>query len=406
MLPLLVKMEKLQDSKKQQLENNITKCYLQRILGWSFLYIPTFILYLEHHGLSLREVLILKSLLCVFNLILEVPSGYFADLFGRRFSLILGSCFLFVAMGVYLLGTSFSDFVIAEALIAIGWSFISGADSALLYDSLIALGREDQYHKIESRMTASSSFSEALGGLIAGILSALSLSYPYFAQIFLYTLLIGISFSLTEPPRRKIIEKKDRLNAFIGALRFAAYQNKQVQWIIIFNAINGSATFAIVWLSQGFMNHIDMPVFYFGFVWMVLHFWLGGVSYFSHSLTQKVGRKTSFMGLALLVPISYWLLAYLISPWGLSLFLVLYFVRGVRVPLIKDELNERIESDIRATIISISRLGTSFLFAILSPVLAWITSNYGIQAALYSTGWIYLLLGLIAALGLRRNEVI
>ena len=52
---------------------------------------------------------------------------------------------------LFLAADTFADFVVAQVFIAAGIAFQSGSDSALLIDSLKALGRESEYARREAR---------------------------------------------------------------------------------------------------------------------------------------------------------------------------------------------------------------------------------------------------------------
>ena len=51
---------------------------------------PIIVLFYEDHGLGLQDVFILKSVYSVAAVTLEIPSGYLADVWGRKKCLILG----------------------------------------------------------------------------------------------------------------------------------------------------------------------------------------------------------------------------------------------------------------------------------------------------------------------------
>lgn len=389
-----------------QLQKNILKSYFLRIFGWSFIHIPTFVLFLNAHTLSLKDVFLLKAFLSIVVLLLEIPSGYFADVIGRKRSMLLGGLALFISMLLYAAGETLAVFFIAEFFVGVGWSLISGADSALLFDSLIPLKREHEYQKLEGRMLSASSFSEAFGGLLGGFVAAHWLVAPFYLQAFMYFLFIFSVLSLVEPPRIKVPSRQLKLADFGRALKYSLSDHRELAWLIIYNAVVGSATFAVVWFSQPYMEQAGLPVAYFGVVWLVLHLWLGAISFHSAEITEKVGAKNTFIALALLVPIAYSALAFVTSVWGLAVLLVFYFIRGVRTPLVRDYINQRSESDIRATVISTSHFASSLLFAVLSPFLGWLAELYSLSTALYVTGGLYFVLGIIAVRGLQRHKVI
>ena len=200
--------------KTKKLAANVPKCLAARFLVSTYMYVPTFVLYLQAQSISLREVLLLKAVLCVTKLLLEIPSGYIADIFGRKRSLLVGSVMLFIAMLIYSSGETFMVFLLAEVALAFGWSLLSGADAALLYDTLIALGKEDQYQKIEGQMFSASSFAEAFGGLIGGYLAAQYLPAPFLAQAMLYLLFFATAASMVEPPKTDVANPRKALSGF------------------------------------------------------------------------------------------------------------------------------------------------------------------------------------------------
>src|SRR5258708_7558867 len=92
--------------------------------------------YTEWGHISLMQVQLLQSwfMLCLF--LFDIPTGVIADHIGKKYALALGA--LIDAIGAFVYGSSphFTIFIVGEFLMALGISFISGADDALLYDVL------------------------------------------------------------------------------------------------------------------------------------------------------------------------------------------------------------------------------------------------------------------------------
>src|SRR6185295_3726420 len=80
----------------------------------------------------------------------EVPTGWFADRFGHRVSLIVGSGCQVAGMLLCWLGQGIPGLVTASVLVGLGDGFRSGADQALLYRSCVALDREADFQRIEA----------------------------------------------------------------------------------------------------------------------------------------------------------------------------------------------------------------------------------------------------------------
>ena len=84
----------------------------------------------------------------------EMPTGWFADRFGHRASLVISSLVQITGMLCCWRGPGVPALVAGSVLIALGDGFRSGADQALLYRTCVALGREDAFQTIEARTSA------------------------------------------------------------------------------------------------------------------------------------------------------------------------------------------------------------------------------------------------------------
>lgn len=117
-------------------------------------YYPVFTVLFLDIGLSLEDFFILNALWAASIVLLEVPSGAFADTFGRKNLVRLaGVCMVaemaiiaFVPMGNYWL--LIVAFGLNRIISGAAEAFASGADEALVYDSLKARGREGEWPRV------------------------------------------------------------------------------------------------------------------------------------------------------------------------------------------------------------------------------------------------------------------
>ena len=65
--------------------------YLFRLLATSSLWVPIFVPFMLSLGLSFRDIMIIGGIYSAVVIVVEVPTGAFADRLGRRPSMILGS---------------------------------------------------------------------------------------------------------------------------------------------------------------------------------------------------------------------------------------------------------------------------------------------------------------------------
>jgi hypothetical protein len=132
---------------------------------------------------------------------LEVPTGWFADKFGNRRSLILGSLIQVAGMICCWLADGVPGLVLACLLVAVGDAFRSGADQSLLYRTCVALGREAEFQRIEARSRAV--HVVALAVLIVGggaIVGTWGFAAGWAAETTLCAIGGAIAWAMIEPP--------------------------------------------------------------------------------------------------------------------------------------------------------------------------------------------------------------
>jgi hypothetical protein len=132
---------------------------------------------------------------------LELPTGRFADRFGHRASLIVGSLVQTVGMLWCWLGRDVPDLIVASALVALGDAFRSGADEALLYRSCAALGREDAFQRIVAR-AATAELAALVGLVLAGglIVETWGFAAGWLAEVTLCAAGLAVAWAMVEPP--------------------------------------------------------------------------------------------------------------------------------------------------------------------------------------------------------------
>jgi MFS family permease len=132
---------------------------------------------------------------------LEVPTGWFADRFGNRRSLILGSLLQVVGMLCCWLADGITGLVSACLLVAVADAFRSGADQALLYRTCVALGREPEFQRIEARARAVQVVALALLIVAGGtIVTKWGFAAGWIAETLLCALGGIVAVAMVEPP--------------------------------------------------------------------------------------------------------------------------------------------------------------------------------------------------------------
>lgn len=94
------------------LDKNIRRYPWYAALYNAFFWMPVFFLYFSEH-LQLGGVLTLEAIYYAAVVILEVPSGYVSDAYGRRRTLLISSILLVGAYLTFFASDGFTGFAIA-----------------------------------------------------------------------------------------------------------------------------------------------------------------------------------------------------------------------------------------------------------------------------------------------------
>jgi MFS family permease len=372
-------------------ESNILKLYIIKIAKWFMLFMPIVVLFYKDNGLEMRHIFILQAIYSVSIVVLEIPSGYLADVLGRKITLVFGTILGFFGFLTYSFSFGFTGFLIAEIILGLGQSLISGADSAMLYDSLLETGKKDKYIKFEGRLVSIGNFAEALAGILGGLLATLSFRYPYYAQTIVAFCGIPAAMLLTEPIRnRKLIKMK--FSDILKIVKYALHDHKELKWNIIFSSVIGASTLTMAWFVQPYFEMVLLPVGLFGVFWTILNLSVGFSAMLAHRIELKLKQVKFMIGIAILIPVGYMLVSRVNALWGISILLIFYIVRGIATPVLKDYINRLCDSDVRATVLSVRNFVIRVFFAIIGPFAGWITDTYSLKTALLLSGIIFFIL--------------
>lgn len=203
------------------------------VLPW----MPVFFLFFIER-VTLGDAVLLGSVYYFSVFVLEVPSGYCSDRFGRRPTLILASIMTLLACATYLVAGSFSVLVAAQIFLAAGIAFQSGSDSALLYDSLHALNRQQEYTKRETIAQKWSMTVLALSCLGGGALGMIDLRLVYVVALVAAIVAVVLCINFVEPP----VEGNVRAGGFATQMKatLGYFLQPLLGWILAFYVVSFS----------------------------------------------------------------------------------------------------------------------------------------------------------------------
>nr|WP_319266518.1 MFS transporter [uncultured Draconibacterium sp.] len=376
---------------------NIPRLYLVKISKWFNMVMPIVVLFYQSNNMGMQEIFVLKAIYSIAIVGMEIPSGWMADVWGRKKTLVLGSILGSLGFLIYSFSYGFWAFVVAEVILGIGHSFVSGADSAMLYDSLKADKRTDKYVREEGRITSVGNFSEAIAGVVGGLLAAISLRTPFYFQFAVAAIAIPAALTMIEPKIHST-EHIHSVKKMVQNIRNTFVTNHNLRVAILLSSVTGTATLTFAWFVQPFFKAIDLPVELFGVFWTALNLTVGISTVFAYKVEEFLGRRWSILLVIALLSAGYVFSGISISYWGLGFLFLFYLVRGLATPIFKNYINQYTNSEVRATMLSVRNFIIRIAFAGIGPLLGWITDNISLSKAFLLAGIIYLVAAIAVTL--------
>jgi MFS family permease len=179
---------------------NIWRLFTVQALLMFILWVPIWVVFLQRKGLNLTEIGLLEAGAWLLTAVLEVPTGAIADRWGRKASMSIGAFAYGMAMFL-ILGDALSPlFLLGYALWNSSSAFVSGADSALLYDSLRADGRASEAAKQTGRYTAIQQGSQGIASLAGAALATFDITLCFTLCGVGALVASALALTMKEPP--------------------------------------------------------------------------------------------------------------------------------------------------------------------------------------------------------------
>ncbi len=378
------------------MKSNIPKMYvIGAVKNMMFFGAVTVPFFLDWARLDYTRMFLLEASFSFWMFALEIPTGVVADRYGRKYSLALGGLFTGASFAIFGLVNDIFAFFVAEFVCALGMTLLSGADRAMIYDTLLALGREDSATKCFSRYE-----SAGLAGIIIGLLGGSALAgmdppgYP--AALPLTFIITGIALAfifiialtLTEPEREKA--GGGFLRQGIDGFRYI-FTNRVLRAFSLNYSFISAATFFIYWLYQTLLMQSGVAVSWFGAVGAAFN--VAGIALMLNvaRIEKALGIERLIFATAVVPGLLYMGLCFIPNiAYVLAAIVLIASLRQLRVPLLSDFMNRHIESGVRATVLS----GVSMLERVVIMFMYPVT---GLIADV-SPEWAFLFLGCVTVL--------
>ena len=351
--------------------------------SFGMILMPFMLPFYKQNGLTNTQILITQSVFMLVSVIAEIPTGVFADKYGRKLSVVLGDITFALGILTYFLGHNFYIFILAETFMGIGRAFNSGADEALFYDTLKDLG----YQKHANFFIAFSDNLNTLGFIVSNVFSMYLVKIFSIRFIFILSflfMLIESMFYIKIPEPKAGKNSEDFVPHYLDIIKTGINVIKNNSELLFYFVLGWlfslTAYWAGYWTLQPLFVKIGLPIAMFA-----------GLTIFRNLLDLLVNSVWPFLykklGVIKLVIVNQ-ITAYMLLILGFVLWLMfknpiltaVFMTMGsllfgyARRYLFKD-MQEQIPSNVRATVNSFGSLVRSFLIGVLNPLVGYLADK-------------------------------
>ena len=363
--------------------------WYQAVSAATFFQAVFFVYYGERAGLSVATILALQSFNTGLRAALDLPFGALADRVSRRLCLVGASLGNLAGAALLLAWPSLPGACIAETCFAVASALRSGADSALLHDTLRADGRIDLYPRAESRGQAMASLGSGTAAVVGGVLAGIHLALPYVATLATAAAGAGMAWMLEE---RRPGDHRPGGRGRMGAAARLAWHTPAVRWTLGVAVLAVVSSHVYFYLQQPYLSAVGVPLALFGVVFAATKLVTALVAAQAHRVDAVLGQRAT-VALVTVVPMcGLGAMAAVHAPAGALLILTRGLLDGIWMPLLNVYMNRLVGSHLRATMLSLqsvlARLGLAVALAALGAATArlglWTT--LGVVAATLALG--------------------
>ena len=367
---------------------------------------PFIILIFREAGLSYLQIGLLYSIRDVATNILEIPTGVFADAFGRRKSMMMAFGSYIISFLIFYAFTGFSVFALAMILFAFGEAFRSGTHKALILEHLMLNDMSNLKVEYYGRTRAFSQFGSSINALIAAALVFYSGDYRtmFLAATVPYVLdFINLASYPRELDGDLATFSRETVGAQIrGTLQ--AFGSMFTDWHALRAILNSSGFSGLFKATKDYLQPIlesfalALPVFLalsdkrrsalvVGLVYFVIYLFTSYASRSAAGFSHRFSSLGRAINLTFLAGAGFLFVAGL-ATWGnvtwlaILVFLLFYILHNLRRPMNVSFISDQISTQVMASGLSVESQFTTLLAAVLAPLLGALADQFGVGIAL------------------------
>lgn len=365
---------------KNILKRNILASYISDGILGTYFQLPIWIVY-QSKFLNFEQIAFFSGLALIIEVFMQMPTGAFADLFGRKWSLAIGNLFMALPMFLIAIFPSVKIMWIYALMWGLGNAFCMGTSKPILYDTLKKYKKINLYPKILSKSVIAFQVSAAISIALGGYLYQVSPTLPYFVSGFGSLIGVIASFLFIEP---QISKTNFQIKKFLNTNRLGfveIFKNSYMTKLsILFALMFGIAAANQRFLTQPYMLELGMNDIQRSWVAMIIKVFIAILGARIIGIKRIYQHKTFILFIPILMIITLTPAKFTTLPLAYLLLVGIAFASGNTNLFMSPEINENVSSSIRSTALSAQKMLSSLVGALVQWISAFIVISQNIAS--------------------------
>ncbi len=433
-------------SRTSDADRNWRRFVLFRVLFNSRFYYPVLAVMFLDLGLSATEYTLLNFAWALAIVFTDLPAGAMADRFGRKPLVVAAAAFMVLEMVLLSVAPHHGGMVLLLCCLAnrilsgMAEGLASGADEALVFDSLAERGRSNEWPRVLDQVMRWQGVGMVIAMLVGGALydpgvmsrflsifgwevhfaQGATIKFPVYLNLLTALLVLGIALGLREPSvhTRKLApgegsdgREKSAWQIVVNAWTWIT-RTPVALFVIVAGVLLDSGVRLFLTFASSYFRIIELPEWTFGIIGASM----GGIGLLTSPLAHRmvkgntVARNYAILGLLVLA--SSVGVACRFTYWGVLFIVPLAGAMMALGYIVSYYLNALVDSGHRATVLSFKglafNLGYGFISLVFALVLRAVRDGGSTEEAV-ARGLVFLPVwvvigGVICAFGFWRHQ--
>lgn len=365
---------------------------------------PIMVPFYKSIGMDQGQIGLSQALFTAALLAINIPTGWIADRFSRKFSNAFGDLGAALGLIYYAQANSFTEVVIGEVVLGISLAFSQGADSALLKAYTSASDPSGVLFRKQSALLATwLPITQAIALIAGGIIGAYDPRLAIALSAAPYIVGCILSFFMREAGERLVSQHRNPVRDMVRVTAESMGRDPYLRWLIIAYAVGREITHVMVWALTPLLLLAGVPLVVVGIGWVLNSIMVAIGAKLAHTWAEQLREWQRFLVPMIAVLVGLTIMSIHLSMATIWLYALIGLGQGWASATLLPMIQSESPDSRQASIVSMAKSASQLLYIPL-VWLVGVAGNFDIRLTMVATIAIFAPLVVVTTLRLIALE--